>query len=179
MQPQRPHAAVICVYCCRILWLHSHQKAGSVRSAAQSYLTLRNPMACSPPGSSVPWIFQARILEWVAISCFTWYLYPLPLNLGRLVTNSMQWRWWYVISKARWELYGSLTKLVLGEASHHVRSWITLRPPGWRSHHAGQAMCSCSSLQTEPISAKKCEWGCLQPSRISHLPVEHFFEWPQ
>ena len=27
-------------------------------------------MACSPPGSSVDGIFQARILEWVAISCF-------------------------------------------------------------------------------------------------------------
>ena len=30
--------------------------------------TLCNPMDCSPPGSSVHGIFQARILEWVAIS---------------------------------------------------------------------------------------------------------------
>ena len=30
-------------------------------------LTLRNPMDCSPPGSSVHGILQARILEWVAI----------------------------------------------------------------------------------------------------------------
>ena len=29
---------------------------------------LRNPMDCNPPGSSVPGIFQARTLEWVAIS---------------------------------------------------------------------------------------------------------------
>ena len=35
---------------------------------AQSCLTLCNPMDCSPPGSSVHEIFQARILEWVAIS---------------------------------------------------------------------------------------------------------------
>ena len=34
----------------------------------QLYLTLCNPMDCSPPGSSVHGIFQARILEWVAIS---------------------------------------------------------------------------------------------------------------
>ena len=27
-----------------------------------------NPMDCRPPGSSVHGIFQARILEWVAIS---------------------------------------------------------------------------------------------------------------
>ena len=33
---------------------------------AQSCLTLCDPMDYSPPGSSVPGIFQARILEWVA-----------------------------------------------------------------------------------------------------------------
>ena len=33
---------------------------------AQSCLTLCDPMDCSPPGSSVHGIFQARILEWVA-----------------------------------------------------------------------------------------------------------------
>ena len=35
---------------------------------AQSCLTLCDPMDCSPPDSSVHWILQARILEWVAIS---------------------------------------------------------------------------------------------------------------
>ena len=35
---------------------------------AQSCLTLCDPMDCSLPGSSVHRIFQARILEWVAIS---------------------------------------------------------------------------------------------------------------
>ena len=34
----------------------------------QSRLTLCNPMDCNPPGFSVHGIFQARILEWVAIS---------------------------------------------------------------------------------------------------------------
>ena len=33
----------------------------------QSCLTLCNPMDCSPPGSSVCGILQARILEWVAM----------------------------------------------------------------------------------------------------------------
>ena len=33
----------------------------------QSCLTLCDPMDCSPPGSSVPEILQARILEWVAM----------------------------------------------------------------------------------------------------------------
>ena len=34
----------------------------------QSSPTLCNPRDCSPPGSSVHGIFQARILEWVTIS---------------------------------------------------------------------------------------------------------------
>jgi len=34
----------------------------------QSCLTLCDPMDCSPPGSPVPGILQARTLEWVAIS---------------------------------------------------------------------------------------------------------------
>ena len=39
-------------------------------SAAQLCLTFCSPVDCSPPSSSVHGIFQARILEWVAISSF-------------------------------------------------------------------------------------------------------------
>ena len=35
---------------------------------AQSYPTLSDPMDCSPPGSSIRGIFQARVLEWGAIA---------------------------------------------------------------------------------------------------------------
>ena len=34
----------------------------------QSCLTLSDPMDCSLPGSSIHGIFQARVLEWVAIA---------------------------------------------------------------------------------------------------------------
>ena len=40
----------------------------SVCLVTQLCPTLCDPMDCSPPGSSVHGIFQARILEWVAIS---------------------------------------------------------------------------------------------------------------
>ena len=43
-------------------------KVESESEVAQSCPTLRNPMDCSLPGSSVHGIFQARVLEWVAIS---------------------------------------------------------------------------------------------------------------
>ena len=47
-----------------------HWKKMKVK-AAQSCLTLCNPMDCSPPGSSVHGIVQVRILEWVTIF-FSW-----------------------------------------------------------------------------------------------------------
>ena len=43
-------------------------KVKSEREVAQSSPTLSDPMDCSPPGSLVHGIFQARVLEWVAIA---------------------------------------------------------------------------------------------------------------
>ena len=43
-------------------------KVKSESEVAQSCLTLRDPMDCSPPGSSIREIFQARVLEWGAIA---------------------------------------------------------------------------------------------------------------
>ena len=42
-------------------------KVKSESEVAQSCPTLRDPMDCSPPGSSAHGIFQARVLEWGAI----------------------------------------------------------------------------------------------------------------
>ena len=42
-------------------------KVKSEREVAQSCPTLSDPVDCSPPGSSVHGIFQARVLEWGAI----------------------------------------------------------------------------------------------------------------
>ena len=43
-------------------------KVKSESEVAQSCPTLSDPMDCSLPGSSVHGIFQARVLEWVAIA---------------------------------------------------------------------------------------------------------------
>ena len=40
----------------------------SESEVAQLYPTLRDLMDCSLPGSSVHGVFQARVLEWVAIA---------------------------------------------------------------------------------------------------------------
>ena len=43
-------------------------KVKSEREVAQSYPTSSDSMDCSLPGSSFHGIFQARVLEWVAIA---------------------------------------------------------------------------------------------------------------
>ena len=43
-------------------------KVKSESEVTQSHPTLSDPMDCSPPGSSVNGIFQARVLEWGAIA---------------------------------------------------------------------------------------------------------------
>ena len=43
-------------------------KVKSESEVTQLYLTLRDRMDCSPPGSSVRGIFLARVLEWGAIA---------------------------------------------------------------------------------------------------------------
>ena len=42
--------------------------AAAAAKLLQSCPTLCDPIDCSLPGSSVPGIFQARVLEWVAIA---------------------------------------------------------------------------------------------------------------
>ena len=43
-------------------------KVKSESEAAQLCPTLSDPIDCSLPGSSIHWIFQARVLEWGAIA---------------------------------------------------------------------------------------------------------------
>ena len=49
-------------------FLRQCMKVQSESEVAQLGPTLRDPMDCSPPGSSVHGIFQARVLEWGAIA---------------------------------------------------------------------------------------------------------------
>ena len=55
-------------------------KVKSESEVAQSCLTLSDPMNCSPLGSSIHGIFQARVLEWGVIAFYeaTITLIPKP-----------------------------------------------------------------------------------------------------
>ena len=57
-------------------------KVKSESEVAQSCPTLRDPIDCSPPGSSARGICQARVLEWGAIAFF--YLGIMFLKLWLL-----------------------------------------------------------------------------------------------
>ena len=52
---------MVCVCVCVCAWVRAC-------TCTELCLTLCSPIDCSPPGSSVHGMFQARILEWVAIS---------------------------------------------------------------------------------------------------------------
>ena len=60
-------------------FLLQYMTVKSESEVAQSCPTLSDPMDCSPPGSSVHGIFQARVLEWGAIAfsgvCIYIYIY--------------------------------------------------------------------------------------------------------
>ena len=51
-----------------------------VKVKVKSCPTLRNPMDCSLPGSSVHGIFQARVLEWGAIAFSGFMLWSSPIK---------------------------------------------------------------------------------------------------
>ena len=61
-------------------------KSESESAVTQSCPTLRDPMDCSPPGSSVHGIFQARVLEWGAIA-FSKVSPYLGINLNKEVKD--------------------------------------------------------------------------------------------
>ena len=67
-------------------------------SVAKSSPTLCDSMDCSPPGSSVQGILQARILEWVAI--------PSPGDLPNAgIESGLLHCWWVLYDCTAWEAH--------------------------------------------------------------------------
>ena len=61
-------------------------KVKSESEVVQPYPTLRDPMDCSPPGSSVHGIFQARVLEYGAIA-FSALPNDVQINVKQLLSS--------------------------------------------------------------------------------------------
>ena len=74
-------------------WKYSHSWTMHAK-LLQSRLTLCDPMVCSPPGSSIYGVFQARILEWVA------------MPLSRVSSQPKDWTHVsYISCIGKWVLY--------------------------------------------------------------------------
>ena len=70
--------------------LTMHAAAAAAAKSLQSCSTLCDPIDGNPPGSPIPGILQARILEWVAISfsnAWKWKLKVKSLSCVQLLTT--------------------------------------------------------------------------------------------
>ena len=99
----------------------SYIKYITEQTLSQFYLTLCDPADCSPPGSSVHGILQARTLEWAAISCsrgsfqprgWTWVCFISCIGRCILTTSPT------------WEVRSILNKYSLPSPAPHSSSNI-------------------------------------------------------
>ena len=93
-------------------------KVKSEREVAQSCPTLRDPMDCSLPGSSVHGICQARVLEWVAIA----FSHPYTTT-GKTIALTG----WTFVGKVMSLLFNMLSRLVIAFLPRSKRlliSWL-------------------------------------------------------
>ena len=90
---------------------------------AQSYPVLGSPIDCSPPGSSVHGILQARALEWVAISSsgrFSWPRKQTHISCVSCIRRQILYHW------APWKPQELLRRLVkaLVAGPHPQSFWL-------------------------------------------------------
>ena len=69
-------------------------KVKSESDIAQLCPTLRDPMDCSPPGSSIHGIFQARALEWGAIAFSKWVVRSVLTRSAFFVIKNNLWNYY-------------------------------------------------------------------------------------
>ena len=115
-------------------------KVKSEREVAQSCPTLSDPIDCSPPGSWIHGIFQARVLEWGAIA----FSDSWPSNVNFTDTVLM-------------DLYEN----ILSHNFHLNISWhiIVLRTIGGKMKH----------FESRTKGVKTTEWGLLRCLLFNYL----------
>ena len=112
-------------------------KVKSQSEVAQSCPTLSDPMDCSPPGSSVHGIFQARVLEWGAIAfsgvCSRTQIFSSNnwhINYRSFQFPAQLWSWALVFWLHIWNILGTswfqtpMADLTMGLHSPYFTDWI-------------------------------------------------------
>ena len=125
--------------------------AAAAAKLLQSCLTLCDPIDGSPPGSPVPGILQARILEWVAISfsnAWKWkvkgkslshvWLFATPWTAAYQAPPSMglsRQEYWSGLPLPSPDMKEYERILNLNGLLHHkIRAWVQISYQGWDSH---------------------------------------------
>ena len=93
-------------------------KVKSESEVTQSCQTLRDPMDCSLPGSSIHGIFQARAPEWVAIA----FSHPY-ITTGKTTALTR----WTFVGKVMSLLFNMLSRLMIAflpRSKHLLISWL-------------------------------------------------------
>ena len=92
-------------------------------SVAQSCLALCDPVACSPPGSSVPGLLQARTLEWGAVPASGG---PSPPRDGPASRLSPALAGGFLATSTTWEAHYHVKQLEFGSLSIVAASVILI-----------------------------------------------------
>ena len=92
--------------------------------------TLYDPMDCSPPGSSVHGLLQAKILEWVAISSVSGWRQEQPQG-----KHGGGYRWWSLMLPWQeiWVVWSQVRLLSLVEGSYHREGSGALHLYAWKN----------------------------------------------
>ena len=100
-------------------------KVRSESEVTQLYLTLSDPMDCSLQGSSVHGIFQARVLEWIAIA---FSISPCSHNLE---TGFYYLLPWCLVQESQVQQWGGETSVVggLGQRPCPIRTRREVKGP--------------------------------------------------
>ena len=151
-------------------------------SVAQSCLTLYDLMDCILPGSSVHGIFQARILEWVAISFFRGSSWPRdhPTSLsssalaGRLFSAAPSWKPFVYISVLYKDFKSMCNPHCMDEQTEVQRNNVTFQSFwSWRAFPGPLASCATEShisycevpRDAPPMCPRSRRYGFPQPGR--------------
>ena len=126
-------------------------KVKSESEVAQSCPTLSDPMDCSPPGSSIHGIFQARVLEWGAIAfaniqnkdALIWHSQPVnwewdlkmlgpeeSCSVGEVADKSFL-EAVVTVALAGWSLVKGICHISSGVCAQVLGAVVTIEPPNW------------------------------------------------
>ena len=146
-------------------------KVKSEREVTQSCLTLSDPMDCSPPGSSIHGIFQARVLEWGAIAFSEW---KVEAYLKNERTEGKGWRRGSLkFRKAESE---SLVLAEEGGLAHELESscsWMSLL---WRIDLTYLSSLSLD-IKHHPDTNSRC-WGAVLTRQSSNSQLASIIDVP-